>query len=100
MSSVLTTFLIGLFCVLFGTNLYFRFKVLKLYRLLSRHKVPFGISHIFSKEKMETDLIQRYPKHEKDIRLFISRMKRSILFALGIILLITIVALIMQLNNY
>lgn len=99
MNQLLTIIIIGLFCLLVFMNLYFRVRVFKLYKKLVQNKVEFSTSHIWNAKKMEDEVISKHPKHEKDIRLFVQRMKQSLLIGLGIILAIAIAGIISQTLN-
>lgn len=83
-------FVIGLFVVLLGLNLYFRTKVLRVYRQLYQRRVQFDGSHIFSKAKMEAEIIPKYPESAALIRQFTSHIRYSIRIAIVLVLLISI----------
>jgi len=99
MNQLLSIIIIGLFCLLVFMNLYFRVRVFKLYKKLVKNRVQFSISHIWNSKKMEEEVIPKYPKYEKDIRLFVQRMKQSLLIGLGIIAAITIAGILSQILN-
>jgi len=87
---------IGLFVALLFINVYFRIKVIKVYKRLVRNEVQFDTSHIFSKKKMEEEIIPRYPDHADDIRKFVHQMQFSVQIASILIVLITIAGLILK----
>ena len=62
---------------LFGLNLYFRVKVLRSYSNLSRNRVDFAMSDIFSPTRMH-EIITKYPDHESDIMSFARHMRYSV----------------------
>ena len=55
-----------------------------------RNKVQFGFSHFLNDQRMDEEVIARYPEHEKEIRNFVQMIRRSVTLAsvlLGIILI-------------
>lgn len=96
MSQLLTFFAIGLFVALFFLNFYFRFKILKTYKILFANKIEFGIGHIFNKQKMESEVLNRYPKYRADILSFCNQIRLSLLYALFLVAGITIIGLIIK----
>ena len=87
---LLISLVIGLFVALLFLNIYFRFKVLRAYRYLVQNQIEFGATHIFNKEKMETEIISRYPQHRQQIQLFCSHLRYSIRMATWLVILITL----------
>jgi len=77
-------------------NVYFRAKVLKVYKTLVQNKVQFDSSHILNPKKMELEILPKYPKHREDILTFVSHIKFSIRIACILIVLITIAGLILK----
>ena len=90
MYTLLLSIVIGLFVAMLFVNLYFRAKVLKTYGILVRNKVEFGAAHIFNREKLESEIIPRYPAFEKEIRAFVNHMRYSIRMASVLLMLITL----------
>ena len=86
---LLISIIIGLFVGMLFVNLYFRAKVLKVYGVLVRNKVEFGMAHIFSREKLEEEILPRYPQFQNEIESFIRHMRYSIKMATVLIFLIT-----------
>lgn len=89
MYTLLLSIVIGLFVAMLFVNLYFRAKVLKVYGVLVRNKVQFGAAHIFSREKLEKEILPRYPQFKSEIESFILHMRFSIQMASLLIALIT-----------
>jgi len=89
MYTLLTTIIIGLFVAMLFVNLYFRAKVLKLYGVLVRNKVEFGAVHIFNRQRLEKEILPRYPKFRTEILTFISHIHYSIRMASVLVALIT-----------
>jgi hypothetical protein len=89
MYNLLISIVIGLFVAMLFVNVYFRAKVLKLYGVLVRNKVEFGAAHIFNRQKLEAEILPRYPQFRNEIEGFIRHMRYSIRMATVLILLIT-----------
>ncbi len=89
MYTLLISIVIGLFVGMLFVNLYFRAKVLKLYGVLVRNKVEFGAAHIFNRQKLEEEILPRYPQFRNEIESFVRHMKYSIKMASVLIALIT-----------
>ncbi|MBK6931284.1 MAG: hypothetical protein IPH12_10625 [Saprospirales bacterium] len=89
MYALLLSVIIGLFVAMLFVNIYFRAKVLKVYGVLVRNKVQFGAAHIFNRQKLEEEVLPRYPQFRKEIESFIHHMRYSIQMATVLIVLIT-----------
>ena len=87
---------IRLFVALLFLQLYFRIRVVKLYRKLVRNEIQFESKHIFSKRKMEEEILPKYPEHRDDIVKFVNEMRFSIQIASLLIVLIMIAGLILR----
>lgn len=86
---LLVSIIIGLFVAMLFVNLYFRAKVLKVYGVLVRNKVQFGAAHVFNRQKLETEILPRYPQFRNEIEAFIRHMRYTIKMASVLIGLIT-----------
>ena len=89
MYTLLLSIVIGLFVAMLFVNLYFRAKVLKVYGVLVRNKVEFGAAHIFNRQKLEEEILPRYPKFRNEIESFVRHMRYSIQMASVLLALIT-----------
>ncbi len=87
---LLISIIAGLFIALLFLNLYFRAKVLKVYGVLVRNRVQFGAAHIFNRQKLEEEILPRYPQFREEIETFIRHMRYSIRMATVLIALITL----------
>ncbi len=96
MNIFLLVFVIGLVIALIFLNIYFRMKIIKDYKYLVKNKIEFTTGHIFNKSKMEEEIIPRYPKHADRIRLFSDHIRYSLKWALGIILVLTILGICLK----
>lgn len=90
MYNLLMAIVIGLFVAMLFLNLYFRAKVFKVYGILVRNKVEFGAAHIFNRQKLEAEILPRYPQFKNEIEAFIRHMRYSIRMATVLLLLVTL----------
>ena len=86
---LLVSVVIGLFVAMLFVNVYFRAKVLKTYGVLVRNRVQFGAEHIFSRKKLEEEILPRYPQYRQEILTFVDHIHYSIKRASVLIALIT-----------
>jgi len=96
MVNTLTFLIIGIFVALLFLNIYFRVKILKVYKTLVQNKVEFNSSHIFNKTKLENEILPKYPKFSADILTFTGHIKNSIFIAIVLVVLITIMGVILK----
>lgn len=89
MYTLLLSIVGGLFVAMLFVNVYFRAKVLKVYGVLVRNKVEFGAAHIFNRQKLEAEILPRYPQFRKEIESFVRHMRYSIKMASVLLALIT-----------
>lgn len=87
---LLVSIVIGLFLAMLFLNLYFRVKVLRSYRKLVQNRVEFGAAHLFNKEKMEAEVMPKYPHMRGEIETFTSHLRYSMKMATVLIALITL----------
>ena len=71
-------------------------RVMKCYGILVRNKVQFNAAHIFNKERMEKEILPRYPEHKKEIEDFVKHINFSIKMATVLTTLITAFAAILM----
>jgi len=91
MGKTLYYLIIGLFISLIFFNFYFRFKILKHFKVLKKNRVQFGWKHIKSKRLLEEEIIPRYPEQKDDIRQFVHQIHFS--FKIVILILVSLVIL-------
>ncbi len=89
MFELLTYLIIGLFVAMLFLNVYFRVKVMKAYKKLVKARVQFGVKDILSKQKLESEVIPKYPHMRQDILDFSNHIRYSIKMATVLIALIT-----------
>jgi hypothetical protein len=87
---------IGIFLGLLFLNVYFRVKVFKVYKRLVQNEVEFKPVHFVSRERLEAEILPKYPEHKADILLFISHIRYSMSLASVFTLLITAFAAILM----
>jgi len=86
---LLITIVIGLFIAMLFLNIYFRVKVMKVYKVLIKNRVEFGAAHIFNDEKMAAEIYPRYPEQVDNIKTFVNHIRYSIKMATVLTTLIT-----------
>jgi len=96
MGAILVYLVIGLFVGMLFLQVYFRVRVIKIYKRLVRNEVQFETSHILNKRKMEEEVLPKYPEHEEDIKKFVSEMRFSLQIASLLIILIMIAGFIIR----
>ena len=96
MENLLMGIIILAFLGLLGLNIYFRVKVFKLYKTLVQNKIEFDSSHIFNKQKLEKEILPKYPKFNSEILMFIGNIRRSLSIAVVLVLLITMMGFILK----
>ncbi len=89
MYTLLLSIVGGLFVAMLFVNVYFRAKVLKVYGVLARNKVEFGAAHIFNRQKLEEEILPRYPQFRNEIESFVRHIRYSIKMASVLLALIT-----------
>jgi hypothetical protein len=95
MYTAIMVFVIGLFVTLLFLNIYFRMKVIKVYKVLVKARVEFDTSHLLNLEKMEKEVIPNYPKYQNEIRTFIQNIRFSIKIAIILLLLISVLSAVL-----
>ncbi len=93
---LLISIVIGLFIAMLFVNVYFRVKVLRSYRTLVQNRVEFGAAHLFNREKMEAEIMPRYPHMREEIETFVSHIRYSMRMATVLIALITLFGAILM----
>lgn len=96
MADILMFLIIGIFLALLFLNIYFRVKVLRRYKALVQNNVVFDSSHFFNKKKLEAEVLAKYPASRSDIEIFILHIKRSLLIAVVLVFLITLMGFILK----
>jgi|SRR5690606_22129415 len=93
---LLISIVIGLFAAMLFINIYFRVKVLKTYKTLVQNRVEFGAAHLFSKAKMEQEIMPKYPGMQNEIQEFVRHLRYSIRMASVLLFLITVFGAILM----
>lgn len=87
---------IAAFAAMVFLNVYFRVKVFKSYKTLVKNRVEFGAAHLFNKERMEREIIPKYPHMRGEIETFVRHLRFSIRMATVLIALITLFGAILM----
>ena len=93
---LLISLTIGLFVAMLFLNVYFRVKVMKSYKRLVQQRVEFGAIHVFNRQKLESEILPRYPQARADIEQFVGHLRKSIRMATVLLALITIFGAILM----
>ena len=98
MSLFLTLFILItlLFLSMLFLSFYFRIKVLNSYQILVRNKVAFEAMVVFHPEKLEKEVIPRYPDQAQAIRDFSKYIRLAIRMASVLIVLITLLGAVLM----
>lgn len=91
--------ILGFFGI-FGVAVFFRIKVIRAYGILIKNRVQFDKSHIFSRQKLEEEILPKYPNQRKAIEDFVFGIRLSMSIASILIMLITICIAIMIFMQY
>jgi hypothetical protein len=96
MDNILLFLIIAMFCGILFLNVYVRVKVLKIYKRLVQNRVEFKPVHFVNRERLETEILPKYPQHEADILNFIRYIRFSVSLASVLITLITAFATVLM----
>lgn len=88
-----------IFAIMVFINVYFRVKVLKAYKVLVQNRVQFESKHVFNRQKMEEEVIPKYPHMEKEIWAYVDNLHRSIRMATVLLALITLFGGLLMYNR-
>ena len=93
---LLVSIVVGLFLAMLFLNIYFRVKVMKSYKIMVQNRVEFNATDIFSKKKVEEEIIPKYPHLKEEITTFSNHLQFSIKAGTGLLALITTIGGIMM----
>lgn len=96
MDNMLIVIVIAAFLGVLAVNVYFRVKVLKVYKRLRKNNVEFDASHMLSDKKLQEEVLPRYPQMKDDILTFVKLIRRSITIACILMALIITAGLILN----
>lgn len=96
MEILLLTLIIILFVLMVFINVYFRVKVIRHYRELKKYNVEFGAGHIFNRQKLDAEVIPRYPGLQEHIYGFTRHLRLTIKMTSVLILLITLLGAVLM----
>jgi hypothetical protein len=89
---ILTAVVFVLFCCLLAANFYFRWQVVKVYRRLSSGEVGIRSEHVFDKQKLEEDILSKYPHLRDDVLTYVRNIRLSMKVNTTLIVLISLLA--------
>jgi hypothetical protein len=92
MQTLLITLCAGIFLTILFLNVYFRVKVFKVYKVLVQNRVEFGAAHIFNQQKLEEEILPKYPKQREAILQFVNNIRFSVKCASALIIVTTVLA--------
>lgn len=87
---------IALFAAILFVNVYFRIKVIKHFRKITKAGVEFGARHVFDQKRLESEVIPRYPESANDILVFAKHLRKAMKFATALFILICLVGWILM----
>ena len=96
MQNVFLTIILLAFAGLLFLNIHFRVKVWKVYKRLRMGGPDLKAAHICKPELLETEILNKHPKHRDDVVLFVDNIRRSVRLASILILLITVFTAILM----
>lgn len=89
MYHLLFALIIGAFIAMLAVNVIYRVRIFKKYKYLVQNRVQFTTAHFFNRERLETEVLTKYPDHRSDIEEFIQMIQRSVQLASVLIVIIT-----------
>ena len=87
---LLISIIIALFAAMLFLPVSFRGQALNRYTRLVQNRVEFGAAHLFNRQRMEQEILPKYPAMRQDILDFSNHMQYSIKMASVLIALITL----------
>ncbi|MFZ1703358.1 MAG: hypothetical protein WAT79_03375 [Saprospiraceae bacterium] len=99
MPQIITYFIAGFFAALLFLNLFFRWKVIKIYKNLVNKKVEFKSVDILKSDKKMAVVYATYPDSVEDIKRFIRYIRISVGMAVLIVLLITLLGYFLHISS-
>ena len=99
MNNLVFLIIVAAFAGILFVNVFFRVKVLKLYKYLVQNEVHFTTVHFFQPAKMEREVLKKYPQHRDQILEFVSLIKRSMTMASLLIAVIIVLGLFLMRNR-
>lgn len=96
MTDILIFLIIGIFLSLLFLNIYFRVKVLKIYKVLVQNIIEFDLSHIMNSRRLNEEILPKYPNYTNEILGFIGHIRKSVTIAVILVILITVMGFILK----
>lgn len=96
LSNTLVTICIACFFGVLISLIYLRIRVFKAYGILLKNRVEFGLGHITNKEKLESEILPRYPEQKETILRFVNGIRMSATYAFVLTTIATICVAILM----
>lgn len=90
MYGLLIFIVISSFLALLVLNVYFRVKVMKVYKRLVQNRVDFQVNQLFNADRLQKEVLSKYPKHKDDILEFANHIRNSMKIGIVLVALIAI----------
>lgn len=100
MQETLITATIVTFALLLIANVFFRIKTFRTFKKLAENNVSFGKEHIFNRQRLEEEIINKHPEHKDLILSHVNSMKLSMnISSLCVVVLTICGAVLMYYRN-
>ncbi len=96
LSNILMVLSIACFVAILFGSFYFRIKVLKAYKILVANRVQFDSSHLFNMQKLETEILPKYPDQREAILEFVGGIRFSMKCATWLIVTVSAFAAVLM----
>ncbi len=96
MNERLTYIILAGAVLLFIGQFYFRYKVMRGIRALSKKNIGLGMSQIFNKRRLHKDVIAFHKADEREIVRTAGYIRNALLFTVGMILLMVVAFLLLM----
>ena len=80
--------IVAAFIAMLFVNVFYRVKIFKVYKYLVQNRVDFTTKHFFNSEKLEKEILSKYPEHKTQILNFVTLIKKSVTLASVLIFII------------
>jgi hypothetical protein len=96
LANTLVTICIACFFGILISLIYMRIRVFRAYSILMKNRIEFGTNHIFNKQKLEAEILPRYPEHKETILRFVNGIRHSATYAFVLTTIATICVAILM----
>ncbi|HOY13422.1 MAG TPA: hypothetical protein PLY70_09790 [Saprospiraceae bacterium] len=88
-TSIIVVVILAFLGLLF-INIYFRVKVFKYYKVLVDNRVDIEVKDLLDIEKIKNVVVPKYPHLETEILAFVTNIRRSVILAFVLLILIAL----------